>query len=60
MSYPTRLRLFKAWAKAMEQGAQVAKPDYGKTRTGSHPQRRRKPRKRKRRSRRSRRRMKGD
>lgn len=30
MSYPTKLKLFKAWAKAMEQGATVSHPDYGK------------------------------
>lgn len=30
MSYPTRLKLFKAWAKAMEMGATVDKPNYSK------------------------------
>lgn len=46
MSYPTKLHLFKKWAKAMEEGATVDKPDYGKkgkmTRRGSsqkHPRR---------------------
>jgi len=33
MSYPTRLKLFKAWAKAMEQGAQVGNPDYSRRRS---------------------------
>jgi len=28
MSYPTTLKLFKAWAKAMEEGAKVDKPLY--------------------------------
>jgi len=31
MSYPTKLKLFKAWAKAMEEGATVDRPNYGKT-----------------------------
>jgi len=35
MSYPTKLKLFKAWAKAMEDGATVDKPNYGKTLSGS-------------------------
>jgi len=44
MSYPTKLKLFKAWAKAMEEGATVDRPNYGKTarartRTGSVRQR---------------------
>lgn len=46
MSYPTKLHLFRKWAKAMEEGATVDRPDYGKkgrtTRTGSslkHPHR---------------------
>lgn len=34
MSYPTKLKLFKAWAKAMEEGATVDKPNYGKTSHG--------------------------
>jgi len=34
MTYPKQLKLFKAWAKAMEQGSTVDKPSYGKTRTG--------------------------
>jgi len=33
--YPTKLRNFKAWSKAMEEGAIVGKPSYGRTRTGS-------------------------
>ena len=28
MKYPQRLDLFKAWAKAMEEGATVDKPHY--------------------------------
>lgn len=28
MSFPRQLRLFKAWAKAMEEGATVDKPSY--------------------------------
>lgn len=28
MSFPTRLDLFRKWAKAMEQGAKVDKPNY--------------------------------
>lgn len=28
MSHPKQLRLFKAWAKAMEEGAIVDKPSY--------------------------------
>jgi len=34
MSHPSRLDLFKAWAKAMEAGATVDKPNYGKTQAG--------------------------
>jgi len=33
MSYPRTLKLFKAWAKAMEEGATVDKPNYGKSLT---------------------------
>lgn len=43
MSYPTNLKKFRAWTKAMEQGATVRDPDYGK-RLGakvSRPSRRR-------------------
>lgn len=53
MSYPTKLHLFRKWAKAMEEGATVDRPDYGKkgktTRTGSspkHPRRMQRRRKR--------------
>lgn len=35
MSYPTRLDLFRAWAKAMEQGATVKTPNYGKAASNS-------------------------
>lgn len=28
MSHPTRLDIFRAWSKAMEQGAIVGKPNY--------------------------------
>jgi len=31
--YPTKLKLFKAWAKAMEEGATVDRPNYGKSHT---------------------------
>jgi len=31
MSHPSRVRLFRAWAKAMEQGATVGTPDYTKS-----------------------------
>jgi len=31
MSHPKSLKLFRAWAKAMEQGAVVGNPDYTKT-----------------------------
>lgn len=48
MSYPTRLKLFKSWAKAMEQGATVDKPDYGKTLTGSKKKQLRKKRRKRR------------
>jgi len=34
-TYPSKLKLFKAWAKAMEDGANVDKPNYGKTQSGS-------------------------
>lgn len=30
MSYPKRVRMFKPWAEAMVQGAEVKDPDYGK------------------------------
>lgn len=50
MSYPKRLKDFKAWAKAMEEGATVDRPSYGKTLNG--PSRAGKPRKRPRRRRR--------
>lgn len=51
MSYPSKLKLFRAWAKAMEQGAQVGSPDYsssGKMSSTSERKRRRKRRKRRR------------
>lgn len=55
--HPKTLKLFRAWAKAMEEGAIVGNPDYGKKsyrgthrkgRTGAntHPRRMRKRRKR--------------
>jgi len=44
VSYPTQLKLFKAWSKAMEQGATVGKPDYGKTLTGRRKKQLRKKR----------------
>lgn len=31
--YPKQLKLFKAWARAMEEGSTVDKPNYGKSRT---------------------------
>jgi len=47
--YPSRLKMFKAWAKAMEEGAVVGTPMYpkgsspsGKTQSG----RRKRPRRR--------------
>jgi len=33
MSYPKQLRLFKAWARAMEEGATVDRPSYRGTST---------------------------
>jgi hypothetical protein len=29
-SWPSKLKLFKKWAKAMEEGAKMDTPDYGK------------------------------
>lgn len=43
-SYPKQLRLFKAWAKAMEAGASVGNPSYS-TKT-SKPRKQRNSRKR--------------
>jgi len=59
MSYPTRLKLFKAWAKAMEEGATVDKPDYGKNAgtTKRTPKFRMKSRRKRRRNRRRSRRL---
>lgn len=52
MSYPTKLHLFKKWAKAMEEGATVGQPKYPgtakPTRTGSSPKHPRRMRRRKR------------
>lgn len=51
MSYPSKLKQFRAWAKAMEQGAQVGNPDYsssGKMSSTSGRKQRRKRRKRRR------------
>lgn len=48
-SYPSKLKQFRAWAKAMEQGAQVGNPDYsssGKMSSTSGRKRRRKRRRR--------------
>lgn len=39
MSYPKQLRLFKAWARAMEEGATVGNPSYRGTGTMRSPQR---------------------
>jgi len=33
--YPSKLKNFKAWAKAMEEGATVGRPSYGQTPSGS-------------------------
>jgi len=33
MSFPRKLKLFRAWARAMEEGATVDAPDYGKRTT---------------------------
>jgi len=41
MSFPKQLRLFKAWAKAMEEGATVDRPSYRGTSTGRRPAKRR-------------------
>lgn len=41
MSYPRRLRLFKQWAKAMEQGATVDNPDYSRAKSGNSNRRKR-------------------
>jgi hypothetical protein len=30
MGWPSKLKLFRLWAKAMEQGAKMDTPDYGK------------------------------
>jgi len=46
--HPKQLKLFRAWAKAMELGATVDKPSYSKTRTGSKKTARRRVRRRKR------------
>lgn len=51
MSHPSNLKKFRAWAKAMEQGATVGKPDYGKslksgTRRNSNRRNRRRHRRR--------------
>lgn len=35
MSWPKKVRLFKPWAEAMVQGAEVKDPDYGKKRSRS-------------------------
>lgn len=49
--YPTKLRNFKAWAKAMEEGATVGRPAYKGSRTSSPTQSgRRKSTRRKRRT----------
>lgn len=59
-TYPTNLKRFRLWAKAMEAGATVGRPNYGKelVRGGltqdsvaqqPHPQRMRKRRRRRRR-----------
>jgi len=34
-SHPSRVSLFRAWCKAMIEGATVGRPNYGKTLTGS-------------------------
>jgi len=54
MSYPSRLKLFKAWAKAMEQGATVGKPDYSMRGKRKFHVKRRKKTRRPRRTRRAR------
>jgi len=48
--YPTKLKLFKAWAKAMEEGATVDRPNYGKTSAGPSVKQRLRKRPRRRRS----------
>lgn len=39
-TYPKKLKLFKAWAKAMEQGATVGEPSYTQTHARRKPLRR--------------------
>lgn len=49
-SYPTRKKLFTAWAKAMVEGSTVGKPDYSSTKARNRPhiaKRKRRKRKRK-------------
>lgn len=55
-TYPKRLKLFKKWARAMEQGATVDNPDYSTARAQpktSSKQRRKKQLPRRKRRRRS-------
>lgn len=52
MSHPSRVDIFRAWAKAMVEGATVGKPNYGKSlgrsaSTLKRPKRRRRRRKKK-------------
>lgn len=56
--YPRQLRLFKAWAKAMEEGATVDSPHYRGTTTASRPKRQKRRTRRNRRFRLMRRRRK--
>lgn len=52
MSYPTKLHLFKKWAKAMEEGATVSTPKYpGTSKTTSTGRSRKHPRRMRRRKR---------
>lgn len=50
MSHPKQLKRFRAWAKAMEQGATVGNPDYSSnSKTSSTSRRKRRLKKRRRR-----------
>lgn len=49
MSHPRQLKLFRKWARAMEEGAIVDKPDYGKSLTATSKTKRRRTRRRRRR-----------
>lgn len=44
MTFPKTLKLFRAWAKAMELNAKVDKPDYGKSLKGKKTFKRRRKR----------------